>query len=237
MSAAPQTRIFGINVGVDPKYIVGGLLAIALLVLYLNSRSSGTEGSSTSTADTGTVTPSIAYPGTSNARTAKRRNRTAAAYDRGTLRIRPVDPTRGDIDPTLRLDMIARLQNINVDTPGRSLFEVGAAAPVPTPEAVEKLNTKIEPAPLPATPPPAAAPVTPQANIPLRFYGFVQPAGSNHQNRGLFMSGDNVVVAAEGELIDHRYLVVQLSLNSARMEDTQIKQGQVLPVVPEANQQ
>ncbi|HEX4771471.1 MAG TPA: hypothetical protein VH351_11590 [Bryobacteraceae bacterium] len=240
MSAAPQTKIFGITLGVDPKFVVGGLLAIALLVLYFNSRSSGgsSENSSTNTADTRSAAPAIAYPGTSAAKGARRRNRNAAALDRGTLRIRPVDASRGDIDPTLRLDMLARLQTISADTPGRSLFEAGSAAAVPSAEAVAKLNTNIEPAPLPATPPPSpTGPVTPQVNIPLRFYGFVRPAAANQRNRGLFMSGDNVIVASEGETIEGRYLVVELTANAARMEDTQIKQGQTLPVVPEANQQ
>jgi len=237
MSAAPSTKIFGINVGVDPKFILGGLLAVALLVFYLNSRSSS-ENSSGNTADTRSATPAIAYPGTSGAKTVRRRNRDAA-YDRGTLRIRPVDASRGDVDPTLRLDMLARLQTISADTPGRSLFEVGPAAAVPSPEAVAKLNAKIEPAPLPAPsgPPPPDAPVTPQANIPLRYYGYVKAAGAHQHNQGLFMSGDNVVVALEGEKIEQRYLVMELTTTTARMEDTQIRQGQVLMLVPEANQQ
>ena len=73
-------------------------------------------------------------------------------------------------------------------------------------------------------------------NIPLKFYGFAKPANKGELNRGLFLEGDNVIVASEGELVDHRYLVVELTPTSARMEDVQVKQRQDLPIVPEAVQ-
>jgi hypothetical protein len=78
--------------------------------------------------------------------------------------------------------------------------------------------------------------MAPQVNIPLKFYGFANPAaqGPGKGKQGLFLEGDNVVVASEGELVDHRYLVVELTPVTARLEDTQLKQGQTLPVVPEA---
>jgi hypothetical protein len=53
-------------------------------------------------------------------------------------------------------------------------------------------------------------------------------------NRGFFMEGDNVLVAAEGDVLERRYLIVALTPNTAKVEDTQLKQGQDLPVTPEA---
>jgi len=47
----------------------------------------------------------------------------------GVLRIRPVDATRGDIDPTLRLDLLERLQKVPQAKVTRSLFELQAVAP------------------------------------------------------------------------------------------------------------
>ena len=78
------------------------------------------------------------------------------------------------------------------------------------------------------------------AAIPLKYYGFEKPAQSVvnpnvastvGNNRGFFLDGDNVLVASEGEVLKQRYLVVELTPNSARLEDTQMKQGQTLPVV------
>jgi hypothetical protein len=236
MSAAPQTRIFGMNFGVDPKFIVGGLVVIALLVLFFNSRSDNSASPTATAVDTRSI-PAVAYPGASRARPGQRRNRDAGV-DRGALRIRAVDATRGDVDPTLRLDMLERLQTVAAAPPGRSLFELGPAPVAPSMAAVAQLNTQIQPKPLPAVDASeTAAAAGPQVNIPLKFYGYARPAVQGERNRGLFMNGDNVVVASEGELIDHRYLVVELTPANAKMEDTQIKLPQTLPVIPEANEQ
>jgi hypothetical protein len=54
------------------------------------------------------------------------------------------------------------------------------------------------------------------------------------QPRGFFMEGDNILVAIEGQLIQQRYLVVQLTPKTAKLEDTQLKLGQTLQLVPEA---
>ena len=98
----------------------------------------------------------------------------------------------------------------------------GPIIPVTSPEQQQRL---------------AAQALASQVNIPLKFYGFVRPAEKGQNNRGLFLDGDNILVASEGELIDHRYLVRELSALTARLEDTQVKQGQTLQVVPEARQQ
>ena len=235
MSAPSQTRIFGIKLGIDPKYLLGGLLGLALLLFFYNSHSSDSDAGTGATATT--VTTTTAAPSASTRKRIQRRNRTALE-SRGTLRIRPVDATRGDIDPTLRLDMLNKLQSVADAPAGRSLFEVGAVS-APSLAAIEKLNKHIEPAPVPMQAPPVVTPVavTPRANIPLKYYGFVKPAAPGQRNRGLFLQGDNIITASEGDLIDHRYLVVEITTANARMEDTQIKQGQTLPVTPEALQE
>ena len=71
-------------------------------------------------------------------------------------------------------------------------------------------------------------------NIPLKYYGFVKSASNDEPNRGFFLEGDNVLVGSEGDTLDHRYLVVELNANGAKLEDTQMKQGATLAVVPEA---
>lgn len=238
MSAASETRIFGIKLGVDPKIAVGALFGLALLLYFLYGR--GDQGSPAQSVPNTAVTTQVSSGnGTVPvSRQAKRRGRTTmAVLDRGTLRIRPVDATRGDIDPTLRMDMLERLQTVAAPQGGRSLFEIGEAAP--TAAAIEKVNQVIHPAPVTPTalPPAAAVPVAPAVNIPLKFYGFVKTARKSDGSRGLFLDGDNVVVAAEGEVIDGHYRVVTLSAQDARLEDTRLKQGQTLPVEPQAAQQ
>jgi hypothetical protein len=71
-------------------------------------------------------------------------------------------------------------------------------------------------------------------NVPLKYYGYVKPQDGKEANRGLFLDGDIVLVAVEGQMIKGRYLVVELTPNRARIEDTQLRQSQDLPVIPVA---
>jgi hypothetical protein len=234
MSATAQTKIFGIRLGIDPKILVVGLLAIAALIFWLNSRG-GDEVSSPRVMNTEQAGP-IAGTVTNAHRQADRRR--GPHQDRGTLRLRTVDPTRGDIDPTLRLDFLDRLGKVQAPTSMRNLFEAG-----PTTEpgvAGGSVPNRVIPVKAPELPPVRPSyPISPQiaANIPYKYYGFAKPVNSGDGSRGFFMEGDNVFVAVEGQLLENRYLVVQLTPNNARVEDTQVKLGKTLPVVPEAIEQ
>lgn len=227
MSAASQTKIFGVRLGVDPKILVGGLVALAAFLFWYNSRGDEERGAPASGVYRPAAVPTPAA--SSRARVARRSALTAANH--GTLRLRYIDATQGDVDPTLRLDLLTRLRSVKLEEGGRSLFESGP--PPLTPEQQELLK---HPPILPPKPPPSSSTVTgpPPLNIPLQYYGFVKGAGPRQPNRGLFLDGDNVVVASEGEVVKQRYLVVELAATGARMEDVQLKQGKTLPVVPVA---
>lgn len=227
MSAASQTRIFGLRVRVDPKLLIGVLIAVAILLFWYNSRSE--DDTTAPVAARPASAPAAASPARARPSTIRR---AATAGQHGTLRLHSIDATQGDIDPTLRLDLLARLQSVQPITGGRSLFEL---APPPAPAALTKARGPIViPKPLPVVNQAPAAPTAPVVNIPFKYYGFVKPAAKGETNRGFLLDGDNVIVVSEGELLKQRYLVVTLSPNSARMEDTQLKQGQTLPLVPEA---
>jgi hypothetical protein len=227
MSAAAQTRIFGIRVGVDPKILVGGLIAVAVALFWYNSRSD----------DSGAPVSARPHSTAAPANSIRRRQvvrRQAAGNDRGTLRVRPVDASSGKVDPTLRLDLLARVQAVPAAANIRNLFETG-----PAPLTAEQMKPIHGPTIVPAAMPPQAPPNTvaqqeAALNIPLKYYGFAEPAARGEGNRGFFLDGDNVLVATEGELLGQRYLVVELTPTSARVEDTQVKKGQTLALVAEA---
>jgi hypothetical protein len=48
------------------------------------------------------------------------------------------------------------------------------------------------------------------------------------------MEGENILMATEGDVLEGQFLVVALSPNKARVEDIRLKQGQDLPLIPEA---
>lgn len=231
MSAPAQTKIFGMRLGVDPKLIVGGLLVIAAVLFWYNSRGEDQPAS--------TLTATVAHSQTYTAAPVSTKphallRRSASSNDRGTLRLRAIDATRGDIDPTLRLDLLARLQNVAEPANSRNVFEMGLS---PQAQALLKQQIqgpKIVPKPFPAVNPAMQASAKPVLAIPLKYYGFVKPMGTGQSNEGFFLDGDNVLVGSEGEVLNQRYLVVALTPNSARLEDVRLKQGQTLAVVPEA---
>jgi hypothetical protein len=235
MSAATQTKIFGIRLGIDPKLLVVGLLVIAGVLFWYNSRGEDEGPAASTPAATRSQTYAQPTAAAKSRALLQRRSAPAASNDRGTLRLRAIDATRGDIDPTLRLDLLARLQNVAEPANTRNVFEMGAS---PQAEALLKQQMHgptIVPGPKPpVTPPQAMANTKPAFAIPLKYYGFVKPLGSGRGNQGFFLDGDNVLVASEGEVLKQQYLVVALTPTSARLEDIRLKQGQTLAVVPEA---
>lgn len=229
MNPAPQTKIFGLSVGVNPKILVVGLVALAAILFWYNSR-----GDEETNAPAASVRPTAATPPTTvpRARAANRRP-VSRANDRGTLRVEAIDATHGDIDPTLRLDLLQRLQSVAPIGNSRNLFEMGAAplaAQAPQPIA----GPKIIPQPLPAPGMTPGAITASDVNIPLKYYGFAKPVEAGETNRGFFLDGDNILVASDGDVLKQRYLVVELTQKNARLEDIQVKKGQTLPLVPEA---
>jgi hypothetical protein len=234
MNSAAPTKIFGIRLGLDPKILVGLLIGVAAILFWYNSRGDETNGPATAARPGGTpAVPTAAKRATPAGTAATRRG--ARASDRETLRLQPIDATHGDVDPTLRLDLLARLQSVEQGENGRNLFQMGAAPLTdaqgrPIAHPIIPVKQLVLP---PATPTPAIADV----NIPLKYYGFAKPVDKAENNRGFFLDGDNILIASEGEVVKSRYLVVELTPRSARLEDTQVKKGKALPLEPEAKDQ
>lgn len=145
-----------------------------------------------------------------------------------------VDPT--NVDPTLQLQMLARLNAVKMEGAGRSLFDFGTAPPPKAPDPGKIIPAKVIP-PKPVTPVETAAakpveaakPMAPP--IPLKFYGFVGRGGTK---RAFFLENEDVFVATEGDVLKKRYKVVRINLNSVVMEDTQFQQQQTLPLVEQS---
>lgn len=241
MSKAP-TKIFGINVGMDPKVIVLLLLILAIGIYYFTS-SSDSPISSISAAPstlpnagppTAGINPTLVGRAAAAKRSAAAR---AARLNNGTLKLAPVDGSRGDVDPTLRLGLLARVRSVPAAPGMRNLFEADAA-PAQNAPPVPMHPPHMVPGPLPGAQTAQLTPTTPPPppfSIPLKYYGFVKPNGhAGDGSRGFFMDGDNVLVGGEGDVLLKRFLIVALTPNSARLEDTQAKQGQDITVTPEA---
>ena len=228
------------KLGAEPKKVVVlvGLLVVALVVFLMNSDSTPQTTSPPPSAATPAPSAAPGVPSTSAApaAAAQTRGRTSTEFKprvgarRGEQRSDPMS-----IDPTLRLDVLAKLQTVNVEGTHRSIFDF-SQPPAPKPDPVKAASAK---APVPNPIVPVKPVETEQANaepakptappIPLKFYGYVSPAGAP-QKRAFFMEGEEIHVVHEGELVKKRYKVVRIGVNSVVVEDTQFGSQQTLPL-------
>jgi hypothetical protein len=247
------------KLGAEPKKvaILAVLLVIAMVSLWMNVFSDDTPAANparrTTTAPAaGPATPAAAKPPTVASNTAAPatprgglvRGTRAGVADQRLSEFRPVfkserrgealDPTK--VDPTLRTDLLAKLQEVRMRGAGRNLFQFGQAPPPPKPPEPKIIPKPVETAgPLgPDGQPIPAQPVKPPPPpIPLRYYGFAEPRVAG-EKRAFFMEGEEIRIAGEGEMIKQRFRVVQIGPKSAVVEDTQFDNRQTLTIQPES---
>jgi hypothetical protein len=231
--------------------ILAVLAVVAAYLLYANvlapvSGASSGEASSSAPPTPPVVTPSPSAPSPDGAEV--RVGPPAAAPRQVSSRIqsdefhptlrakRPedrIDPTR--IDPTLRLDLLAKVQAVDLAGGARNLFQF--APPPPKPDALKGPEPNILPK-APAPPgsekkeaaKPAEAPPPP---ITLKYYGY-SILRDNGSKTAFFLDGDDIVMATEGDVVKKRYRVVRIGVSSVVMEDTESKRQQTLPLQPDA---
>jgi hypothetical protein len=226
------------NLGAEPKKvgILVAVVAIAGFVYVYNRNSGGGPESAAPILSRAPVTTSygagVARPERASSR-AGQNSATATREFRPSLKSKNIEPS--SIDPTLHLDLLAKLKTVGVDASSRSLFEIGAAPAaalgVKEPDKIAIARPFVGPQP----PPPVVVPPEPKAPpIPLKFYGFVNKSKVGDK-RAFFLDGDDIVIAAEGDMIKKRYKIVRIGVNSAVVEDTQFKSNnqQTLPLEAE----
>lgn len=228
------------GVGAEPKKLMFlGVVVIVGIWAWLSNRTPSDPTPSPRTGVPTSTSPSVERGAASrpNARSSRRMPRgqpgTLQEFRPSLKRKNGEEIDRSNIDPTLKLDLLEKLQNVKVEGGTRSLFEASSA-----PAEIAKLvkePPKVIPkmvGPMPA--PTSAKPVeTPPPPIPLKFYGFISPMKTGNK-RAFFLDGEDIIVATEGQLIKNRYKIVRIGVNSAVVEDTQVKNNQqTLPLVEE----
>lgn len=124
---------------------------------------------------------------------------------------KPVTKTRAEnLDPTLRLDLLAMSEKTQYEGTGRNIF-VSQAENVVISHPIASGATDAPQIGYQTPPPPQAPP------IPLKFYGFASRPG---EPKRIFLKlGEDVFVAGEGEIVDRRYKVIRISPNSVEIQD------------------
>ncbi len=231
------------GLGADKKKVgaLCVLLAIAAYFYFSNSTPSESPSSTSSRPVVVGELPPITSPRVRQiSRIAQTKNARNSGEFKPTLKWKKDEmPDRNSIDPTLHLELLAKLKTVKEEGGSRSIFDFGVAAPAPAaqlagikePAPIKLARNFIgpkQPAPPPPPPPPAKAPP-----VPLKFYGFVNQTKAGVK-RAFFLDGEDIIVASEGQLIKNRYKIVRIGINSAVVQDTQFKDDQqTLPLVEE----
>jgi hypothetical protein len=169
--------------------IVLGVIALLAVAYVLIPMFTG------STAATSSIAPVGAAPGRAPARGAKGKR----------------SPRAENLDPTLRLDLLASVEQTQYEGSGRNIF-TSEPDPVAIPQPGGPGVTDAAKTPT-YTPP--TIPAAPQ--IPLKFFGFASRVGE--PKRVFLIQGEEVFVAGEGEIVNRRYKVVRISPTSVEMQD------------------
>ena len=226
------------GLGAQPKKVAFlGVLVLLLAYFFYSNVLAPSDDIPQGKARTVTAAPPAAAPAGSfglpkSTRPAARRGaQTLRPEFKMGSREKESDPTA--IDPTLRLDLLAKVQGVTLEGGDRNLFQFGSA-PLP-----KRPEPKIRPAAGAAAPalgpngfpvanvPVAAAPLPPPPPIPLKFYGYSN-RGQQGEKRAFFLDGDEITVATEGQTIKGRYKVIRIGINSVVVEDLPFKNRQTL---------
>ena len=118
-----------------------------------------------------------------------------------------------NLDPTLRLDLLAMSEQTQYQGNGRNIF-VSQAEDIPIPIAKGNTDNKQKEAEIQQYQLPQAPQQTP---IPLKFYGFASRPG---EPKKIFLKlNEDVFVAGEGEIVDRRYKVIRITNTFVEIQD------------------
>lgn len=232
------------KLGADPKKtaVLGGLVLLAGYLFYTNVFSEPELPPGAQASKSAVKAPSLLKKQESAEESLTARPAQNAKQSSAPKEFRPSllpkkgeDRSASDIDPTLRLDLLAKLAQVKIDRVDRSLFDFGPVeAPKPKlPEPaiqvkqVAKAKPFIGPPAPPPPPPPAVKPPPPP--IPLKFYGNALPVRGGAK-RVFCMQGDDILAPAEGEVIQRRYKIVRINPTSVVVEDLDFKHQQTIAI-------
>jgi len=130
--------------------------------------------------------------------------------------------TASNLDPTLHPELMQQAESLKYTGNGRNIFSLNSV-PVVIPAAIKSARNTLPP---PPTGPPPPQPPPP---IDLKFFGY--SARQTGIRRAFLLKGDDVFIASEGDVVDHRYKVVKIAPTAVQVEDIPYSNTQSLPLV------
>jgi len=231
-----------VNLGAEPKkvaWLVGVLVLGGGLVYYVNFSGDSAPAPVVrpATASNAPAAAPVARPSGPKAKAKSDRRQitnrgTATAWNIRFGAQNPEDrPDPATIDPALKMDLLAKVQAVELGTPGRNLFVFGAPPPPPPsklPPPPPQIATRTPP-PL-SGPPVPAPPIVPQAPpITLKYYGFKVSRTDGHK-AAFLLDGEDILIGGENDVLKKHYRIVRINTSSIVIEDTDFKTSQTLQI-------
>jgi hypothetical protein len=227
--------------------VLGLIMAIAVYSSFF-SDSSSSSSSSTSAAITDrnraaadAVNPTAPMPGKTSTPTRPRSLvNNHSRSDEFHPSIRPKrEEDRQDpmtIDPTLHLELLAKVQDVKLDGGQRNLFQFGPAVKLEgtdikiVPKVAEMYGP--HPAPPPAPPPPPPPPPPPTPFTP-KYHGLATKQ-IDGKKTAFFLDGEEIILATEGMTVKRRFKLVRIAANSVVVQDLESKREQTIQISEDA---
>ncbi len=125
------------------------------------------------------------------------------------------------LDPTLHPEIMAEAESLLYTGSGRNIFSMNSAPPVkiePVRGPVRPVQQQVAQGPVGPPPPPP---------IDLQFFGY---EAHGNMRKAFLLHGNNIFIASEGEVVDHRYKVVKILPFSVQVTDLLYNHTESLPL-------
>jgi hypothetical protein len=133
--------------------------------------------------------------------------------------------TSSSLDPTLDESAMLRTESLVYSGSGRNIFSAISAPAMVIPSNVPKARPGVV---LPVMPP---MPVGPPPPPPINLKYFGTAVRSNGRRQAFLLQGEDVYLAAEGDIVARKYRIVSIGATSIQVEDLVNNDTQTLPLI------
>lgn len=221
----------------DKKTILVGAAFVVLLLVFVlyayNAFLGGTSGPAP--APSGAAAPAPNEPAAGGAARTRSLPRNGANAAAGTgvapgiaagIAAAKMARTSASLDPALHESAMLRTESLVYSGTGRNIFSASYTAPVVLPKNVPSARPGA--AAVAAAAAAAAAGPPPPPPIDLKFFG--DAVRANGQRQAFLLHGDDVYLAATGDIVARKYRILSIGTTSIQVEDLQDSNTQSLPL-------
>ena len=140
-----------------------------------------------------------------------------------------VGTLNAQLGPTLHMDAMLVTESLVYSGSGRNIFSAAPYVPEKKPEIVKPIAGA---RPIQAVQPvyTGPPPIPPPPPINLKFFGTSTSASG--VRKAFLLQGDDVFLAAQGDIVQRKYRIVSITPNTILVEDIPNVNKQTLPLIP-----